>query len=285
VARSLSLEEFEASARKLVGEVASGGGIIFIEDGGRPLAMLAAHGRLPGWEGWMQEMRAAFPTEGARIAQAPSTATAAQPDPEDFDKSLLGFDPAAGVIGSASGREFLATSLRRLSVPVTDDRLLDAIYAAVLQLCEDKERVYDRDLRALAQELISEAPQRLRLLAVTIQSTTGLPATAEVTLELGGGPAMRRELGDGPLDAAFNAIEKLTGMSVEVEDFTVVAATKGRDAMAEAFIQLNHQGVSVVGAGASTNAIEAGVHAYLNALNFLYELDRDGGGPVEVEPG
>jgi antitoxin (DNA-binding transcriptional repressor) of toxin-antitoxin stability system len=285
VARSLSLDEFEAGARELVAEVAAGGEVLLIEEGGRPLAMLAAHGRLPGWEGWMQEMRAAFPSEGARIAHAPAETSAVQPDPENYDKSLLGFEPGAGVIGSPSGREFLANSLRRLSVPVTDDRLLDTIYAAVLQLCEDKEHVYDRDLRVLAQELISEAPQRLRLLAVTFQSTTGLPATAEVTLELGGGPAMRRELGDGPLDAAFNAIEKLTGMSVEVEDFTVVSATKGRDAMAEAFIQLNHRGVRVVGAGASTNAIEAGVHAYLNALNFLYELDRDGGGAGEVEPG
>jgi antitoxin (DNA-binding transcriptional repressor) of toxin-antitoxin stability system len=285
VARSLSLDEFEAGARELVAEVAAGGEVLLIEEGGRPLAMLAAHGRLPGWEGWMQEMRAAFPSEGARIAQAPSAAGPAPPDPEVFDKSLLGFEPGTGVVGSSSGREFLAGSLRRLSVPVTDDKLLDAIYAAVLQLCEDKEHVYDRDLRVLAQELISEAPQRLRLLAVTFQSTTGLPATAEVTLELGGGPAMRRELGDGPLDAAFNAIEKLTGMSVEVEDFTVISATKGRDAMAEAFIQLNHRGVRVVGAGASTNAIEAGVHAYLNALNFLYELDRNGGGAGEVEPG
>lgn len=268
--RTVSLDDFAAGVRGLIGEVAAGGDVILVEAEGRPLAVLAAAGRLPDWEGWIHEMRSSFP-ETARVAQAPASAEAA---PAELDKALLGFDPASGAVGSAGGREFLGASLHRLSVPVTDDKLLDRIYAALLELCDDKEHIYDRDLRMLAQELIAEAPQRLRLLAVTVQSTTGLPASAEVTLELGSGPAMRREHGDGPLDAAFNAIEKLTGIKVEVEKFSVVSVTKGRDAMAEAVIQLSQGGVSVIGAGASTNAIEAGVHAYLNALNFIYELER-----------
>lgn len=278
--RRLTLDEFATSARSLVAEVAEGGEVVLVEDGGRPMAILAAHGNMPGWEGWLQEMRTAFP-EGSGAAR-PSLP---ELEPEAIDKALLGFEPRTGIVGSPAGREFLAGTLKSLSVPVTDEKLLDAIYGAVLELCEDKERVYRADLRVLAQELIAEAPQRLRLLAVTVQSTTGLPATAEVTLELGNGPAMRREQGDGPLDAAFNAIEKLSGIQAEVENFSVVAATKGRDAMAEAFIQLNHGGFSVVGAGASTNAIEAGVHAYLNALNFIYELTREGMAPGAVEGG
>jgi 2-isopropylmalate synthase len=92
-----------------------------------------------------------------------------------------------------------------------------------------------------------------------------------VTLELGRGPAMRREQGDGPLDAAIKAIERLTGLAPSVENFSVVAATRGHDAIAEAMIQLALDDDIVVGAGASTNAIEAGIHAYVNALNFLAE--------------
>ena len=82
---------------------------------------------------------------------------------------------------------------------------------------------------------------------------------------------MRREQGDGPLDAAIKAIEKLTGLTPSVENFSVVAATRGHDAIASAVIELLHEGAVVVGAGASTNSIEAGVHAYVNALNFLVE--------------
>jgi 2-isopropylmalate synthase len=153
--------------------------------------------------------------------------------------------------------------------------VFDVVYAALLEMCEEKERIYPEDLRALAQEKLSEAPQRLRLLTLTVQSSSGLPATAEVTLELANGPAMRQEHGDGPLDAAFKAIERLTGLKPEVENFSVVSATRGRDATAEAMIQLNLEGEAAVGAGASTNAVEAGVHAYLNALNFLLEARRE----------
>jgi 2-isopropylmalate synthase len=156
-------------------------------------------------------------------------------------------------------------------VPIRDEQLLTQMYARVLQLCEDKERLFEPDLRILAQTVIAEAPQRLRLLSVTVTSSTGLPATAEVTLELGPGPAMRREQGDGPLDAAFKAIQRLTQLEPEVENFSVVSATKGRDAVAEAVIELVLDGRRGMGAGASTNAIEAGIHAYVNALNFLME--------------
>ena len=193
------------------------------------------------------------------------------PEPPEVDKTLLGFDLAAGIVGSEAGLEYLRSELARLGVPVTDERLLAEIYSRVLGLCEDKERVYEEDVRVIAQELISQAPQRLRLLSVTVTSATGLPATAEVTLELGHGPAMRREQGDGPLDAAFKAIQRLVSLEPQVENFSVVAATPGGDAMAEAVIVLALDGSRVIGAGASTNAIEAGVQAYVNALNFLLE--------------
>src|SRR5437870_5546505 len=123
-------------------------------------------------------------------------------------------------------------------VVMRDGIPLAVVYSALLAVCEDKERLYEEDVRVLAQQLSAQAPQRLRLLAVTITSSTGLPATAEVTMELGTGPAMRREHGDGPLDAAFKAIQRLTSLDPEVENFSVVAATPGRDAMAEAVIEL-----------------------------------------------
>ncbi len=276
----VSPEEFEKRARALLESVAAKGEVVLVERDRQPVAVLASHQSvmamattvdLPRWEGWTEEMRRSFPESGAspgRPAPAPASAV-------EVDKMLLGFDPGGAVVGSPAGREFLARELRRLEVGVTDKALLDTIYAALLELCEDKSRVYEQDLRVLAQEKIAEAPMRLRLLTLTVTSSSGLPATAEVTLDLGHGPAMRREHGDGPLDAAFNAIEKLTGLEPEVENFSVVAATKGRDAMAEAIIELELEGSSAVGKGASANTIEAGVHAYLNALNFLMEARKE----------
>jgi antitoxin (DNA-binding transcriptional repressor) of toxin-antitoxin stability system len=276
VPRTVELDEFAGQASALIDAVAGGEESVVVVRDGAPIAVVVSHGAfqaqavlgdLPRWEEWVHEVRESFAEAGGR-ALAPQVPL---PDPPEIDKTLLGFDPGAGLVGSGEGREFLAAELARLSVPVRDEKLLNDVYAAVLGLCEDKERVYEADLRVLVQEMIAEAPQRLRLLAVTVTSSTGLPATAEVTLELGQGPAMRREHGDGPLDAAFKAIQRLTRLEPVVENFSVVAATRGSDAMAEAVIELALEGRRAVGSGASTNAIEAGIHAYVNALNFLME--------------
>jgi 2-isopropylmalate synthase len=276
MARSVSLDDFGGLAADLVRAVAADGDTVVITQEDVPVAVLASHRSvlsmaslvdLPRWEEWLRDMKDAMPDAARRLERLARTVR----NPEPVEKSMLGFDPQAGTVGSEAGRDFLAGELKRLGVPIVDRELLGVIYAAVVELCEDKETVYEEDLRVIAQEKISEAPQRLKLLAVTVTSTTGLPATAEVTLELGHGPAMRREQGDGPLDAAIKAIEKLTGLSPSVENFSVVAATRGHDAIAEAVIELVHEGETVVGAGASTNSIEAGVHAYVNALNFLVE--------------
>ena len=275
MAREVSREEFGRAAADLLRAVAADGETVVVVEDARPVAVLASHEAvrsltgmvdLPRWEEWLRQMQRSFPEAAGRLEQVTRVRGA-----EPVDKPALGFDPAAGAVGSDAGREFLASELERLGVPVVDEALLGDVYAAVLELCEAKETVYDEDLRVLAQEKIAEAPQRMRLLAVTVTSTTGLPATAEVTLDLGHGPAMRREHGDGPLDAAIRAIERLTGLTPSVENFSVVAATRGHDAMAEAVIELAAEGAVVVGAGVSTNAIEAGVHAYVNALNFLME--------------
>lgn len=280
--RSVSQDEFGRLAGDLIKAVAGDGETVVVTRDDQPVAVLASHKSvlsmaslvdLPDWEEWLRDMQQARPDAVASLERIARSTKLAVP----VEKSDLGFDPkGAGVVGSETGRDFLAGELRRLGVPVQDKALLGVIYAAVLELCEDKETVYEEDLRVLAQEKISEAPQRLKLLAVTVTSTTGLPATAEVTLELGHGPAMRREQGDGPLDAAIKAIEKLTGLTPSVENFSVMAATRGHDAIAEAVIELMHDGETVFGSGASTNSIEAGVHAYVNALNFLVEA-RSGG--------
>ena len=234
----VTVTELKERAAALVAQVATGGEQVVVTDGKRRLAILSPHGG---------------PLSDRGLA-----------------KAELGFDPAAGQVGTPGGREVLARELREAGIPVADGRgPLDEIYSAVLSLCEDKEQIFREDIRALAEEVLADAPGRLRLLALTIHTTTGMPATAEVTLQLESGPAMRRQQGDGPLDAAFKAIEKLTGVAPTVESFAAFSATPGRDAMAEAVVELSLGEEMVTGRGASTDSVTAGVHAYLHALNFL----------------
>jgi hypothetical protein len=273
----VEITQFAARVPELVDQVRGGGESVVVVREGTPVAVLAGPsaigGGFPRWEEWLQEIRATFSNGGAQ-----GRLRTPLPEPPAVDKALLGFDPGAGSFGSDAGREHLAEELSRLGVPIRDEKLLAEVYSRALGLCEDKDRLYEEDLRLLAQQSIAEAPQRLRLLAITITSSTGLPATAEVTMELGHGPAMRQEQGDGPLDAAFKAIQRLTSLEPEVGNFSVVAATPGRDAMAEAMIELVLEGRHVIGTGGSTNTVEASVHAYVNALNFLLE---EGLGPAE----
>jgi PHD/YefM family antitoxin component YafN of YafNO toxin-antitoxin module len=271
----VDLDQFEGQARALIESIFEKGEPALVTRDGEPIAIIAppaalqmtALTDLPRWEEWLHEIKESL-TSASHGQTTPSDSL---PQPPEVEKSLLGFDLRAGLVGSDAGREFLRSELARLGVPITDEALVTEVYTQVLGLCEDKDRIYEDDLRVLAQKAISQAPQRLRLLSVTVTSSTGLPATAEVTLELGHGPAMRREQGDGPLDAAFKAIQRLVSLEPEVENFSVVAATRGSDALAEAVISLSAEGRRVLGAGTSTNAIEAGVQAYVNALNFLLE--------------
>jgi PHD/YefM family antitoxin component YafN of YafNO toxin-antitoxin module len=272
--RTLNLEQFEGPTRALLDTALSEGEPVLLLRDGEPVAVLASPaaletarlGDLPRWEEWLHEMKESITTGSGRSSPAISF-----PEPPLMDKTMLGFDLSTGTLGSDDGRDFLRAELVRLGVPINDEKLLAEVYAAVLALCEDKERLYEDDVRLVAQKQIAQAPQRIRLLSVTVTSATGLPATAEVTVELGHGPAMRREQGDGPLDAAFKALQRLVSLEPEVENFSVVAATPGSDALAEAVIALSFEGGRFLGAGASTNAIEAGIQAYVNALNFLLE--------------
>ncbi|MBO0682137.1 MAG: hypothetical protein J2P45_03190 [Candidatus Dormibacteraeota bacterium] len=270
--------EFAGRAPELLEQVGGGGEPVVVLRGGVAVAVLAGPSAigtgLPRWEEWLHAIRQSFPAAGTKVRPQLSL-----PEPPAMDKALLGFDPASGCVGSDAGREQLVAELSRLGVPIRDEKLLAEVYGQLLALCEEKDRLYEDDVRLLAQQAVAEAPQRMRLLSVTVTSSTGLPAAAEVTMELGHGPAMRQEHGDGPLDAAFKAIQRLTRLEPEVGNFSVVAATPGRDAMAEAMIELVLAGRRVIGTGGSTNAIEAGVHAYVNALNFLMEEGLRPSGP------
>ena len=79
-------------------------------------------------------------------------------------------------------------------------------------------------------------------------------------------------IGDGPVDAAFLAIEQIVGHHYELDDFQIQAVTEGREAMGEAVVKLRSEGKLFSGRGISTDIVGASVHAYINALNkIVYE--------------
>ena len=108
--------------------------------------------------------------------------------------------------------------------------------------------------------------------------TTGnvLDIVAHVKLKRSGELLDGLSLGDGPIDAAFLAIEKITGRHFELDDFQIQAITEGREAMGQSIVKLRSDGHVYAGVGVSTDIIGSGIEAYINALNkIVYEEENE----------
>ena len=82
-------------------------------------------------------------------------------------------------------------------------------------------------------------------------------------------------LGDGAIDAAFRALEQITGYHYELDDFQIQAVTEGQEAMGQTVVKLRSAGKVYSGKGISTDIVAAGIHAYLSALNkIVYEEEE-----------
>jgi 2-isopropylmalate synthase len=114
-----------------------------------------------------------------------------------------------------------------------------------------------------------QVPSTYHVISYVVNSGNVITATATVTLERDGEKLMGVSTGDGPIDAAFHAIEQIVGHHYELDDFQIQAITKGREALGSSLIRLRAGGKVYPGSGVSTDIIGACVRAYINALNKI----------------
>jgi LeuA-like protein with dimerisation domain len=217
-----------------------------------------------GWERWIDEVRAVFPTTVFSPPRRPKSIVPAFIDPAD-----LGYAPQFGQLGTAAGRRRLAEELSAMGIQL-DEQQLGSVYSLVLSLAERKRALYAEDLKLAADEVLGRrTPGRfgLRDLQVTVQS--GVSSTAEVSVSDDGTITTGRATGNGTLDAVFRAIQQVTGVAAELEDFSLAAATQGSDALGEAVVTLSQGSHVVVGRAVALDVVEAAANAYVNALNWL----------------
>lgn len=164
-----------------------------------------------------------------------------------------------------SGRHALKHRLEELGYEV-DKEALDQLYRRFLELADQKKEVVDQDLFALMGDTTGEQAVNLKRLAI---STTGIDmATATVTLEIEGETITDAAYANGPVNALFKAIDRLTGNQTTLEDYTLKSVSRGSEALGEATVKLRYDnGVVVIGKGISTDILEASAKAYLNAVN------------------
>ena len=102
-----------------------------------------------------------------------------------------------------------------------------------------------------------------------VNTGNAITATAHIVLDKAGQRLSGLCAGDGPIDAAFLAMEQIAGRHYELDDFQIASITQNREAMGEALVRLRHGGRIYAGKGISTDIIGAAIRAYLNALNKI----------------
>lgn len=146
------------------------------------------------------------------------------------------------------------------------------VYTAFFQIADKKDKVRLKELDAIIASSAMQVPSTYKLDTYVITSGNTISATAHIKLSKNGQPVEGVYMGDGSIDAAFQAIEKITGCHYELDDFQLQAVTEGREAMGQTVVKLRSGGKVYSGRGISTDIVGAGIQAYLSALNkIIYE--------------
>ena len=178
------------------------------------------------------------------------------------------------VLGKHSGRHALAKRYEELGYPLAKPEL-DRAYQVFTQLADRKKNIYDEDLIEIMQEGFGDIPEMFAL--KTLQSVTSSEggSTATVELEKDGEVFHDSATADGPCDAAFRALDRITGVPGIISDFAVHTVGPGTDGVAEVSVRARFEGREFSGKCTNHSVVEAAARAYLQAANkACYELKR-----------
>lgn len=181
----------------------------------------------------------------------------------------IGFTQGSQVILTArTGRAGLRSRLEKLGYELSKPEL-DALYERFLVIADKKQEVLDADLLALVHDEIAPVDRNLKLEYLHSYSGTSAIPTATVRLLANGKTKEGAAVGDGPVDAVYEAIAQLTSTRAKLVRYDIRAVTEGTEAMGEVTVQLEVGNRRVIGRGASTDIIEASAKAYVDGLNHL----------------
>ena len=188
---------------------------------------------------------------------------------EIIDPNSVGWPSSALVLGKLSGRAGLRSRLVDLGYELTNDEL-DAAFEAFKGLADRKREVNDADLEALMsnQRRTTEVPSIYELEHVQVTCGNREIPTAAVTLISPEGTKITdAATGTGPVDAVYEAINRMIGVTNALTEIRIDSVTEGIDAIGDVTIRIEKDGSSYVGRGADTDIIVASANAYINALN------------------
>jgi 2-isopropylmalate synthase len=188
----------------------------------------------------------------------------------------VGVKQTSLVMGKHSGSHAFQHKLEELGYQLSDNQLKDA-FVRFKALADRKKQIYDEDIEALVDEEIATAHDRIKIVSLTVIAGTMGPQTATLSLDIDGKHVTTQSVGNGPVDAIFNAIHALVPHEAKLELYQVHAVTEGTDAQAEVSVRLSRDGRAVTSKGADPDTLVASAKAYLGALNKLTSRKGQGG--------
>ena len=195
---------------------------------------------------------------------------------EIMDPSTVGIPKSSLVLGKHSGRAAFKDRAMQLGYTLSDAHLEPA-FVKFKALADKKKEVFDEDIEAIVDDQLEISSGLWTLVGVQVTTGSSTIPTATVTLKDSTGQTMMdASIGDGPVDAIYSAIARLTGIKADLTDYRIRSVSKGRDAQGEALVELEHNGKMLKGRGLSTDILEASALAYLAAINRLRSMaNRD----------
>ncbi len=184
-----------------------------------------------------------------------------------FSAGLRGLSEEGLTLSIHDDKAAVAAVAARLGYDLSGEDL-DMVDEAFRAAAANKD-LSERELEAIIASVALQVPPTYTLKGFVVNSGSQMRATAHIALMKEGKELRGLSAGDGPIDAAFLAIEQVAGTHYELDDFQIQAVTEGREAMGSAFVKLRSGSQLYSGSGISTDIIEAAIHAYVSALNKI----------------
>ena len=181
----------------------------------------------------------------------------------------IGLSSSELVLGKHSGRHAFKVKLNELGYDF-DERNINKLFKQFKNLADKKKQVFEEDLYAMVEsEKNFQKKMPINLIDLSLKCGQGKNAEAKLKLEIFGEKKLIKEVGNGPIDAIFNALKALIPNKANLIVYQVNAITKGTDAQAEVNVRLEEKSISVQGQGSDIDTMVASAKAYINAMNKL----------------
>ena len=173
------------------------------------------------------------------------------------------------VLGKHSGRNALKQKMDQLNLQYESEESFNDLFSRFKELADKKHEIYDEDIIQLSNN-VQLSGDDIQLISMSVVCDSSKKPHAKITLDIKGKELTSSAEGDGAVDAAFNAINNLIDLNIDLKLYSVNNITSGTDAQGEVTVRVLKGEVIVNGHGADTDIVKASVLAYLNAINKIY---------------